>query len=277
MIDKIIKIGDSMIQHGTISNRVYLMKLSKSDYPEIIDQIYNLAKENGYTKIFAKVPQWAKEGFENKGYKTEAFIPHFFKGIDNAYFMSLYFDEFRKNQMDRQKAIDVINFTKKTNQITEELKLENHYGYHILSQNDAEDMTSVYKAVFESYPFPIFDPEYIKQTMNENIVYFGIRNQGQLIAVSSCEMDIENKNVEMTDFATLPNYRSRGFASFLLAKMEKEMLKRGIITAYTIARSISFGMNATFSKHKYILSGTLINNTNICGSIESMNVWYKSL
>ena len=37
------------------------------------------------------------------------------------------------------------------------------------------------------------------------------------------------------------------------------------------------GMNITFAKHGYHYAGTLNNNTNICGRIESMNVWYKSL
>jgi hypothetical protein len=36
-------------------------------------------------------------------------------------------------------------------------------------------------------------------------------------------------------------------------------------------------MNATFAKAGYSFGGTLINNTNISGDIESMNVWYKNL
>jgi beta-lysine N6-acetyltransferase len=36
-------------------------------------------------------------------------------------------------------------------------------------------------------------------------------------------------------------------------------------------------MNVTFSRAGYTFTGTLINNTNIGGSIESMNVWYKRL
>ncbi|MDD4047577.1 MAG: putative beta-lysine N-acetyltransferase, partial [Clostridia bacterium] len=39
----------------------------------------------------------------------------------------------------------------------------------------------------------------------------------------------------------------------------------------------SYGMNISFAKHRYQYCGTLINNTNISGSIESMNVWYKAL
>jgi len=59
--------------------------------------------------------------------------------------------------------------------------------------------------------------------------------------------------------------------------MEKEMRKREIKTAYTIARSTSYGMNSTFAKCGYSFKGRLIKNTQIGGDIEDMNVWSKAL
>jgi len=59
--------------------------------------------------------------------------------------------------------------------------------------------------------------------------------------------------------------------------MENEVRAKGIKTAYTIARAASAGMNVTFAKGGYHFGGRLINNTNISGRIESMNVWFKSL
>jgi putative beta-lysine N-acetyltransferase len=81
----------------------------------------------------------------------------------------------------------------------------------------------------------------------------------------------------MTDFATLPEHRGENIALYLLDFMEKAMKKRGYKTAYTIARALSYGMNITFAKAAYKMGGTLINNTNICGKIESMNVWHKPI
>ena len=81
----------------------------------------------------------------------------------------------------------------------------------------------------------------------------------------------------MTDFATLPEYRGRHLATALLRRMEQQVKQRGIQTAYTIARAVSYGMNITFAKTGYAFAGTLANNTNICGNLESMNVWYKHL
>ena len=98
-----------------------------------------------------------------------------------------------------------------------------------------------------------------------------------MVAASSSEMDVDGRNTEMTDFATLPEARGQGLAQHLLQIMERAMRKTGIQTAYTIARALSPGMNITFAKAGYRFGGTLINNTQISGQIESMNVWYKAL
>jgi len=81
----------------------------------------------------------------------------------------------------------------------------------------------------------------------------------------------------MTDFAVLKNYRGKQISLFLLHKMEAYMRKLQIKKAYTMARSLSYGMNIAFSKMGYNYSGTVINNANISGAIESLNIWHKDL
>ena len=130
--------------------------------------------------------------------------------------------------------------------------------------------------MFASYPFPIHDPDYLIETMRSHVCYFVAEKDGKIAAASSGEMDQENRNAEMTDFATLPDHLGNGLAVHLLKFMEPEMRKRNIATLYTIARAISPGMNITFAKCGYTFGGTLINNTQISGSIESMNLWHRS-
>ena len=144
-------------------------------------------------------------------------------------------------------------------------------------ESDVESLATVYQQVFESYPFPIHEPDYLLETMDSHVQYFGVFDDTQLVAASSAEMDTTAQNAEMTDFATLPDYRGQGLALHLLETMEQHMRDLGIKTGYTIARALSAGMNITFAKHGYHYGGTLTNNTNICGRIESMNVWYKPL
>lgn len=277
MNDIIEVIGKSLVQHGKNSDRVYLMKLCREDYPCIISDIYNLACANNYSKIFIKVPEWAQEGFESAGYVIEACIPYFYNGQQDGLFMALFLDPVRKEKSNSALIEEIISLTKSISPLQAAPKLNQNYDFVNLGVKDVEDISQIYKRVFKTYPFPIHNPAYIEETMNDNVIYFGVCYEGQLIAVSSSEMDTKAQNVEMTDFATLPEHRSQGLASSLLFEMENAMRKRDMITAYTIARAVSHGMNITFAKHNYTYSGTLVNNTDISGEIESMNVWYKAL
>jgi len=45
------------------------------------------------------------------------------------------------------------------------------------------------------------------------------------VALAGLEIDDENKNVEMSDFATHEEYQGKGLASFLLALMDVRLLQ----------------------------------------------------
>jgi putative beta-lysine N-acetyltransferase len=269
----------SLIQHGKLNDRIYLVKLAEEDYPEIIVALDDLAQKNNYTKVLAKVPAGFKDGFLAQGYNTEAFIPSFYLGQEGASFLGKYFSSSRAEEQHEEtlKAVLQVALKKAATAPQSVTALPPGFSYALAQQDDAMEMAQLYRAVFNTYPFPIDEPQYILTTMKENLLYFSIHHKGKLVALASSEMDSEAQNVEMTDFATLPGYTGQGLASYLLNKMEIEMQKRGFKTAYTIARAYSYGMNVTFAKRSYHYGGTLFNNTNIGGQIESMNVWYRSL
>jgi lysine 2,3-aminomutase len=274
--DRIEKLSNSLIHHGQSNSRVYVMKLDKRDLPDIFTDLYNLAYENRYGKIVAKVPTNSYGYFLENDYIKEAHVPGFFKNGENLYFMSKYLDENRKLDQDEEKVEKVL-YHSKTLDESEEKKLPDGFKIRTCNENDVENMKELYEAVFETYPFPIHDANYLLKTMKENVIYFGIWRGDKLVAISSAETDKENLNSEMTDFATHPKYRRMGFASILLKEMEEELKNRKYRMLYTIARSKSFGMNSAFSINGYEYTGTLVNNTNIFGDIESMNVWYKKI
>lgn len=112
--------------------------------------------------------------------------------------------------------------------------------------------------------------------MDDGDRYFVVRKGERVVAVSSAGVDASGKNAEMS-VATHPDYQGRGLCPALLTAMEKAMQRSGMITAYAIAQAAFYPVNITFARAGYRFGGTLINNTHICGALESMNVWYKSL
>lgn len=277
MHDIVTKIGNSEIQYGKYNDRIYLMKLSIGDFPDIIYELDRMTQDNGYSKIFAKVPQYAKDSFIKKGFIVEAHIPNFYNGKEEAFFMAKFLNAQRIYNDKSEEINKVLDEARKRAAESAITEPGAGFFYRICGAPDALQMAEVYERVFETYPFPIHDPGFLVGAMKNNVIYFGIWHQSKIVALSSSELDIESGNSEMTDFATLPEYRGKGLSTFLLQLMESEVRKRQIKTAYTIARAPSFGMNITFSKMGYSYSGTLINNTNISGHFESMNVWYKFL
>ncbi|MCF7954715.1 MAG: putative beta-lysine N-acetyltransferase [Phycisphaerae bacterium] len=270
------KISGALLQHGPLSNRIYLMKLNQADPKQLIGAMGELAKNNGYTKIFAKIPANQAEIFIDSGYQQEAVVPAFFHAQEACAFLGYYLDPDRKHEESLLDLENIVEMAKK--------KGSNNIAPAVLPAGavlrrcvpeDAASMSKLFGKVFSSYPFPIDKPDFITNTMLENVAYFGIEINKKFVSLSSAQMDTVSKNAEMTDFATLPEFRGNSFASLLLSFMEKEMRPCGIQTAYTIARAISPAMNITFGKAGYKYGGRLINNTNIAGQIESMNVWYK--
>lgn len=275
--DIIEKLQNSTIQHGKENNRIYLMKLNINDMPAIINQLETLAKEKKYTKIFTKINASLSSEFNKHGYIKEAFIPKFFHGKEDVAFMVKFLSDERSKENNIDKIKEIINISQDKAKEKKEIAINNEFSMALAKPDNIEEMSQVYKKVFTTYPFPIHDKDYLLETMKNHIDYYCVFHDNKLVALSSSEKDDENKNVEMTDFATLPEYRGHSLSLLLLEHMEKEMKKQGHFTAYTIARSLSAGMNITFARSNYKFGGTLINNTNICGQLESMNIWYKEL
>lgn len=267
----------SLIHHGPQNKRIYVMHLDSQDMPTIIDELEQLATTNDYTKIIYKVPKPFKEDFSKRGYKQEGYIPKYFSALEACCYMCRYVDTRRKKVKDIHQITDVLKKSLHQSSLNTPLKLQSPFTIKILAASHTSAMAELYRQVFRSYPFPIFDEAYLEETILKNIIYFGIYNENQLVGVASCETDLSTRTSEMTDFAILPDYRGHHFALHLLQEMEIHMKMLGVQTVYTIARANSYGMNITFTKQGYCYGGLLRNNTHIGGQLESMNIWYKMI
>jgi putative beta-lysine N-acetyltransferase len=277
MSDAISRFGDSIYQHGHHNDRIYLMKLSTADVPDIIYFFEDISQKNRYSKIFVKVPASAGTGFLSRGYQVEARIPGFYRGLEDGLFMARYLDDRRGLEGDMNKIRGIIRESVQKAEEYRRRDLSGGYTLQACGNDDADEIADLYGRVFESYPFPIDDPGYIRETMQDNFRYFSVMKDGEIVAVASTEMNRQDKNVEMTDFATDPRHAGLNLAGHLLELMEREMRDDGMKLAFTICRSLSVPMNITFARAGYRYVGTLLNNTNICGSFESMNVWFKTI
>jgi len=276
-MDRIQTINGSVIQHGPYNDRIYLMHLEPGDIHSLLHELEHLAHENRYGKIFAKVPADAWPVFETTGYQIEAVIPGLFNGIVDGFFVAKYRHTARQQELDPEIMDRVRQWTRTTLASPKNHESRNHPAITTCSPSDAPEMSALYKAVFQTYPFPIDDPVYLQAMMHKGVPYYAIRESGRIAALAAAEVDWNHQHAEMTDFATLPKWRGRGYAGLLLDHMEHQVTEMGLRTVYTIARAASQGMNAVFRNRGYAYSGLLKNNSQICGLIQSMTIWHKHL
>ncbi|QGG48975.1 putative beta-lysine N-acetyltransferase [Heliorestis convoluta] len=276
--------GSSFRATVTIDSRNSRLKVQSFEgpgYQEMIDTCKSLAEEEKLGKIIwylsTEAAPAGTEILQQAGFIQEGKIPGFFKGQDalcNAYFVdpdraqSAYFEE-------EQKILDQVRADKVPGKT--EAPLPANLTIRTLEEEDAKSLVSLYKAIFESYPSPLFDITYIKQIMRTHVYFMGVFEKGHLIAAGSAEMDLTNRNAEMTDLATRPEARGQGLGTSILQALEEKMIARQIPCLYSLVRAGVPSANRGLYKLGYHYQGKHINNCHIDGNYENMNIWSKKL
>ena len=262
-IDKIDKVENSIVQHGKLNDRVFLLNLNpKDDIDKVLLELDNLVEENSYSKIISIIRTDDLPYFVMNGYKVEAYIPKFFNGKYDCVMASKFFTKKRAEYPEKQ--LETFSGLLEDVEVDNNNKQLQNFKIEQLNETNVEEITEILKQIFTTYPFPIESSNILKGMQEGRLFYFGVWDRDKLVGLSGAEVDHKEKNAEMTDFAVLPNYINN-------------IKKKNIKTAYAVARLSVLGMNKTFLNASYKYSGTLVNNTHIAGQIESMNIYYKHL
>ncbi|WP_210365090.1 putative beta-lysine N-acetyltransferase [Bacillus sp. REN3] len=249
----------------------YLGNLTK-----VMEKTEEIASRENADKIIVKARKEHFIWFQEHGYLFEASIDGYYLGTDCCFFSKFLTDERRASE--HWIAEDgIINSVYRLQEPVQTTSLPKSYVIKELDQSDAVPLAELYRAVFQVYPTPLNDPDYITKTMEDGTVYYGFLHEGAIVSAASAEINSFYKNAELTDCATLKDHRKHGLMKVLLARLEQELVERGIFCAYSIARALSFGMNAVLFQLGYGYRGRLLKNVYIFDKIENMNVWVKDL
>lgn len=269
----------SVISYDRYNDRIDLIKLNDEEANYTVEILEKAIKVRRYSKISAKIPFRNREPFLKKGYIIEANIPNLYKGNEEGLFLAKYFSVERREEKNKELINKVIHeaLKNKNKNRYSRLLLKKDLIYRLVTEKESRELADFYKTNLKSHLYSVLDYKYIENSIRSNVIYGVIYKKEKIIAAVACEVDRENLNAEMIDFAGDEKFRGKGLACYLLSSMEEEMKKIGIRTLYSIVRAKSFDANIIFSKIGFKFSGTLINNTNVCGAVESMNVWYKEI
>jgi putative beta-lysine N-acetyltransferase len=256
----------------TILSYKFLNSRGIMDLTNSIDQ---LCTEYSLDKVWGKIRSKDLDLYTSHGFIPEAHIDEFFINED-AVICAKFFKK-RHLSTTVEKNQQVLEHTALTQLSKQCSELPEGYKFKIGEPQDTNALSSLFSRVFETYPYPVFDQSYLRSSLGRTIYGLVYNAQGVLAAVASAETNPIYKNAEMTDFATLPEERGKGLASFILDKLEHILKNQSFNSVYTIARSTSLSMNKVFKQAGYRYTGTLTKNCHIAGSFQDMNVWCKML
>lgn len=284
MFDTIERIEGGLVHHGNSNKRVYLLEADHGNWNVLIDGMKNLARKRKYDKIVSRVPEAGIASFQSEGYQVEAKIPGLYNGVTTGYFVADFLNKERSNCAEQKlkmiQSVKKIALAAANTSHNSFMALPDALEIHQLRSEELNELSALARLnerAFRSYPFPIHDKSVLIELLEQGYEFYGLFEEGQLIVASILRPNEAESNMEIVDFVTNSNYRGQNLSYYLVQEIKKKSAERGLKTIYTSVRATSYGLNITFSKHGFSYGGTLLNNTLIGDTMESMNVWYLSL
>jgi beta-lysine N6-acetyltransferase len=242
----------------------------------VLDKAEELSRQHQVEKLIIKARLEDSLHLFEKGLLPEAVVDRYFLGSD-AHFFSKYYTVDRKKNDHWITEDGMIQSIYQLDTTIDKPFPPKEYELKKADEACAKELSGLYRQVFQIYPTPLHDSEYVKKTMKEGTIYYVFFYQGKIVSAASAEVNSFYKNAELTDCATLKDHRKYGLMKIILGELEGELRRQGIYCAYSIARSLSFGMNAVLYQLGYKYRGRLMNNCYIYDKLENMNMWVKNL
>lgn len=258
------------------NERIRVIDYEAVDNQGLVRYLDLLCKKNEFSKVFlkAKADEWEK--LLPYGFVLEGVFKYFFNG-EHAYCLSKFYTQDRRISMNFDKETEILERVSKIEPDSSPPALTSEFELRDAKEEDISEIASLYNKVFETYPIPLDQPKYIEQLMSGDYLFMVITHRDKIISCASADINLRLGNAEITDCASHPDYRGKGLMYAVIASLEDEVRERGIHCLYSIARALSPGMNTVFKKLGYTYTGRLVNNCNIFGKFEDMNLWVKKI
>ncbi|WP_017754750.1 putative beta-lysine N-acetyltransferase [Calidifontibacillus oryziterrae] len=248
----------------------------RGNLDRIVEELDLIMNNNSFTKLifYSKSEHWRQ--LLCKGFELEGIINGFFNGSDN-YIMTTYKKNERRSTEHWIKENNILASIKTNKKSLGINKIVSNYIYRKANSKDAKSLAGLYEKVFSIYPTPMNNSEYVEKMIKQGTIFYVVEGDKELVSAASVDINSKWHNAELTDCATLPDHRKNGLMKYLLSLLEKELKDQEIYCAYSLARALSYGMNASLFQLGYQYTGRLTNNCYIFDKLENMNVWVKDL
>ena len=256
------------------NERIRVINYDAKDTQALVQCIDYLASNNNFGKVFLKAKPDEWERLLPHGFVLEGIFKYYFNG-EHAYCLSKFYTQERRVSLMFDTETEIMETVAGIEPVSELPSLSPEFELREAVPADIPEICALYNKVFKTYPVPLNQPQYVELLMDKDYLFMVITHDGKIISCASADINYEFSNAEITDCASMPEYRGRGLMLAVIAALELEVKSKGIECLYSIARALSPGMNTVFKKLGYTYTGRLVNNCNIFGKFEDMNLWVK--
>ncbi len=263
-----------MLDH--YNQRIKVQDYEASNFFEFLEKIEWIAEANGFDKIIfmAFIDDWQR--FLCRGYVLEAILRYYHNGED-AFVVSKFGSQNRFTSHVFYKEVKMIEKILSKEPDYSACGPPKEFDIRFALKSDTAELVEMYRKIFDSYPSPLLHEDYLSSVFQKENLFVVATQNNKVVAAASAELNVKKQSAELTDCATLSEFRGQGLMRHLLSLLESHLKDREFICAYTMSRARSFGMNNAFYQLNYEFNGRLINNCDIFGAYEDMNIWVKKL
>ncbi len=255
------------------SDRVRCDHPGATDGEALGHALLDLARERRRGRVVVLARQGLESGLARAGLWREARIPGFYRGQEDCVVMAAAPDETRAAPADAARLHQV-------DQLVAAAAARPGRDYHptfSATEAHAEGIAALIDQVFEAYPTPSDDPEYIAADLAAGTPYRVAMEGPRVVACASADLVEAARTAELTDCATLPEARGKGLMQALLRGLMSDLRARGYPTAFTLCRARNPGINLAFRRAGFSLRGRMTRSCRIGSGLEDMNVWSRHL
>lgn len=225
----------------------------------------------GYVLVLARAS--LHEGLLAAGFSCDAAIPDFYLGKEDCVIATRAIDDRRSRPANNEAAEELDRLIEKPG------KSRRHDPVLTTAarEEDAEAIASLLAQSFTFYPTPSGNPDYIARQIADGVPFRVVRDNGTVVACACADLVLSAMSAELTDCATAPEHRGRGYMQAILADLMEDLRRRGYPTAFTLARVEAIGMNLAFARLGFQWRGRTLQSCRIGGGLEDINVWSTNL
>lgn len=242
---------------------------------ELAESLLELVENSERNRVVALVHAEHSQALQQQGFTLEGVIPGFYRGESDCAVLGFSQDE---NRMQLANPIEVANADLVMRKPFEVQPMRAVTPTtELAGVENAAEIANLIAQTFPDYPTASDDPAYIARQIQEGTPFRYIRVRGKMVACASADLVPNARTAELTDCATNPTYRGRGYMQRILLDLMGDLQAMHYPTAFTLARARIPGINRVFQKLGFRFRGRMAQSCRIGDGLEDMNIWSRSL